>query len=174
MTDPTLTGGERPQLPPGFAYDRAGNAIQLPREAGTAIRGLRRALGGVGGIAGIALLIFLASAIPDGPDPGVYSSPEAYQAALASHQGSLMHILNRVVDAALGGAVAITFMGFCLLVAQPIIAPNLDEATDIMMRAHKGEEITEAQARVASGVFVGAGLRLLALMLPLLGFGLFL
>ena len=178
MTDPTITGQPRPELPPGWAYTSDGSPIKLladpaPAPAPTNAS-LRRAVGILGSLGGLALSIIVASAIPDGPDPASFATGADYHDAMAAHSGTLMHILNRVADAIVGGAVAIVFMGFCLMVAQPLIAPNLDEATAIVQRAHAGEDVTEAQARVAAGVFVGAGLRLLALTLPLLGFGLFL
>lgn len=99
----------------------------------------------------------------------------------AEQHGGMMHILDRILDGAVGFGVGLVFMAFALWIAQPVVAPNLDAARQIVEahRRHWNHEddapaITEAEARLAAGILTGAGLRLLALMLIATAFGLFL
>ena len=106
---------------------------------------------------------------------GVLAGLVVAESAIGTHEkGAMLHTVERLVDAAIGGAAAIMFMAFVLGVAREVVAPNLNEASELMQRASRGEKIDEAASLMAAGVFVGAGLRLLALMLPLTVFGILL
>ena len=93
-------------------------------------------------------------------------------------EGSILHILQRIIDAAIGALVMIMFIALALQFAPGLIAPNLAEANRAVERlaAAQGDDdpVSEAEARLMAGVFIRSGLIILSVSLGIICFGLWL
>lgn len=93
-------------------------------------------------------------------------------------KGSLLHILERIIDAGIGGMVIVMFLAATLAGAKDLIAPNIDMARKTVARIrtmqNRGAPVSEAEGRVAQGIFQRNGLVMLGIAIGMVGFGLFL
>ena len=85
-----------------------------------------------------------------------------------------LEIMIDISDAMIGLGLGICAMALLIWFAAPLVAPNLRWARGVVARAERGEAISEAEGRLAAGVLQGAAFRILAAMLPLTMFGLWL
>ena len=90
----------------------------------------------------------------------------------APDKGSALNLLDRTLDAVVGGSAGIIFMAALLLWFQPLVFPNLDEARLIVAKVRTGEPISQGEAVLAAGILIGAAVRIFALIFIMTAFGL--